>query len=115
MHSRKHDKPHRTTHALTRSLIAHALVPKTKSRFGNFMLSLPAAARAVLPMRLEFLPAAATAVLAPATAAVAAAVEEAAAADEAAGIAAVVSPKAAGGCKHRPLADVQAPTLTGRV
>lgn len=39
------------------TLIAHALVPPTKSRFANFCLWLPAAARAVLPMRLEFLPA----------------------------------------------------------
>lgn len=39
-----------------RSLIAHALVPKTNSWFANVILWLPAAARAWLPMRLEFLP-----------------------------------------------------------
>ncbi|KAI8463186.1 MAG: hypothetical protein J3K34DRAFT_527203 [Monoraphidium minutum] len=39
------------------TLIAHALVPKTKSWFANVILWLPTAARAVLPMRLEFLPA----------------------------------------------------------
>eukprot|EP00877_Chromochloris_zofingiensis_P013121 jgi/Chrzof1/8062/UNPLg00107.t1 len=43
------------------TLVAAASVPKTSNWFANAILWLPAAATAKLPMRLEFLPAAATA------------------------------------------------------